>query len=387
MAMVPTTRPVMKRGMRSDMARTTRRVMTRVMPSPAMVPTTRQAIAERDEKTAQDPGITEEEPAMFAAALIVFRESLEAALFVGIVAAATRELAGRARWLAAGVAIGVLGAILLALSALHVGELLDGIDQDLVHIALLSVALTMLVWHCIGAGVHARQRGDEARELGASVRQGQRAPWALLIAVALAVLREGAETVLFVVGALTGSGRVLPAEIAWACALGVFFSVEAGILLYNGLSRLPTRHIFAATNALIAILAGSIASQLVKSLAQVGFLAQGTAPLWDTSAALPQDSAPGMLLHALIGYDARPSAAQFAAYVAVLLLIYGSGRIRHRTGSRAESTAPDAVRDPRVERSGGRTAALAGEVVQEQRLPHKALPRSIQGCFEFLRAQ
>ncbi|HEY8708623.1 MAG TPA: iron permease, partial [Burkholderiaceae bacterium] len=36
---------------------------------------------------------------MFTAALIVFRESLEAALFIGIVAAATRGVAGRARWL------------------------------------------------------------------------------------------------------------------------------------------------------------------------------------------------------------------------------------------------------------------------------------------------
>src|SRR3954462_12686729 len=83
--------------------------------------------------------------AMFAAALIVFRESLEAALFVGIVAAATRELAGRARWLAGGVGIGVLGAILLALSAHTIGELFDGVGQDLVNIVVLSVALTMLL--------------------------------------------------------------------------------------------------------------------------------------------------------------------------------------------------------------------------------------------------
>ena len=37
---------------------------------------------------------------MFTTALIVFRESLEAALLIGIVAAATRGLAGRSRWLA-----------------------------------------------------------------------------------------------------------------------------------------------------------------------------------------------------------------------------------------------------------------------------------------------
>jgi high-affinity iron transporter len=35
---------------------------------------------------------------MFAAALIVFRETLEAALFVGIIAAATKQLPQRGRW-------------------------------------------------------------------------------------------------------------------------------------------------------------------------------------------------------------------------------------------------------------------------------------------------
>ena len=70
---------------------------------------------------------------MFAAALIVFRESLEAALFVGIVAAATRGLMGRGRWLGAGVGIGVLGAMILAALAPHVSEWFDGLGQDMVN--------------------------------------------------------------------------------------------------------------------------------------------------------------------------------------------------------------------------------------------------------------
>lgn len=267
---------------------------------------------------------------MFAAALIVFRESLEAALFVGIVAAATRQLVGRGRWLAGGVGIGVLGAMLLALSANFVSALFDGIGQDLVNIAVLSVALAMLLWHCIWVSAHSREMAMEARQLGVSVQQGQRAPWALLTAVALAVLREGAETVLFVGGILTGSGSVPWGEVFMACAVGVLLGVGAGVVIYGGLSRLPTKHVFATTNFLIAILAGSIASQLVKSLAQAGFIERGTAPLWDTSAALSPDSAVGTLLHALMGYDARPSAAQLVSYVAVLLLIYAGTRLMRR---------------------------------------------------------
>ena len=38
--------------------------------------------------------------------------------------------------------------------------------------------------------------------------------------------------------------------------------------------------------------------------------------------ALPPNSAVGILLHALVGYDARPSAAQLACYLGVLALIY-----------------------------------------------------------------
>lgn len=268
---------------------------------------------------------------MFATALIVFRESLEAALFVGIVAAATRELAGRARWLAGGVGMGVLGAILLALSAHEVSNLFDGIGQDVVNIAVLSVALVMLLWHCIWVSPHAREMVAEARQLGMSVQQGRRTPWALLVAVALAVLREGAETVLFVSGALTGPSTAQPLQVFIACTIGLLLGVGAGAAIYGGLARLPTKQVFATTNVLIAILAGSIASQLVKSLAQAGLLERGTAPLWDTSAALSPDSALGTLLHALAGYDARPSAAQIASYVAVLLVIYAGTRFMRRT--------------------------------------------------------
>jgi high-affinity iron transporter len=267
---------------------------------------------------------------MFAAALIVFRESLEAALFVGIVAAATRQLAGRGRWLAGGVGIGVFGAVVLALSAQQISERFEGTGQDLVNIAVLSVALTMLLWHCIWVSAHSREMVQQARLLGTSVQHGQRTPWALVVAVALAVLREGAETVLFVGGALTGGGAVQTGEVAVSCAIGVFLGVGAGLVIYGGLSRLPTRHVFAATNALIAILAGSIASQLVKALAQAGFLEQGTTPLWDTSAVLAPDSGLGTLLHALMGYDARPSGAQIASYVGVLLLIYAGTRMMRR---------------------------------------------------------
>lgn len=267
---------------------------------------------------------------MFSAALIVFRESLEAALFVGIVAAATRQVAGRTPWLSAGVGVGVLGALALALMAERISGWFDGIGQDVVNIAVLSLALVMLLWHCIWVSTQGKDMAREAHQFGASV-DGAR-PWALLVAVALAVLREGAETVLFVAGSVSGAGAGTGSmEAVWlSCAVGLALGASVGVLIYAGLARVPTRHLFAVTNLLIALLAGSIASQLARALAQAGFIEHLSGPLWDSSPWLAVDSALGTVLHALVGYDAQPSGAQLLAYVGVLVLIHFGTRLMVR---------------------------------------------------------
>jgi len=263
---------------------------------------------------------------MFTTVLIVFRESLEAALLVGVVAAATRGLAGRGRWLAVGIAAGVAGAVLLAMMAGRLSGWFDGLGQDAVNIGVLALALSMLLWHCIWVSTHTRQMVIDAKSLGHSVQQGRRTPWALLAVVALAVLREGAETVLFVAGSLTSSSTPTATLIA-AVLAGIGLGATVGALIYTGLTQVPTRHVFSVTNVLIALLAASLASQLVRALAQAGLLQAWTAPVWDSTSLLAQDSATGTFMHALVGYEARPSLAQLLAYLTVLAMIYAGTRL------------------------------------------------------------
>ena len=265
---------------------------------------------------------------MFGTALIVFRETLEAALFVGIVAAATRGMAARGRWLGGGVVIGVLGALLLALLAERIAEFADGLGQDLVNVAILTMALAMLVWHGLWGQRHARAAAYHAQQLGSTVRDGARTPAVLALACALAVLREGAEMVLFVIG-VAGADRN-PAQPAPLLGVGAGLAggVAVGALIYFGLSRVPARRLFTVTQALIVLLTAAIASQLARALAQAGLVQAWTIPLWDSSAWLAPDSAPGTALHALVGYDARPSGLQLLFYVGTLaLLILGSRRL------------------------------------------------------------
>jgi len=264
---------------------------------------------------------------LFPTALIVFRETLEAALFIGIVAAAAQGLPGLRQLLAAGVGAGALGAVVLALLAERISGWFEGLGQDIVTIAVLGLALLLLLWHCIWVSTHTREMVAEARQLGEGVRGGSRRLWALPGVVALAVLREGAETVLFVGGSVTGNGGVQTLGVLVAGLAGLAAGAAVGVALYAGLRRIPAKRIFSVTNVLVALLAGSIASQLVRTIAQAGFIESGGSPLWDSSSLIAPDSLPGAVLHGLVGYDARPSVAQAVAYVAVLGLIFVGTRL------------------------------------------------------------
>lgn len=118
-----------------------------------------------------------------------------------------------------------------------------------------------------------------------------------------------------------------PATVLSAVAMGIMAGALLGLGMYAGLSRIPTQRVFYVTNLLMALLAGSLASQLARALAQAGFIETWAGPMWDSSPWLPLDSALGALLHALIGYDAQPSAAQLAAYLGALAFIFVGTRL------------------------------------------------------------
>ncbi|MES2191590.1 MAG: FTR1 family protein [Pseudomonadota bacterium] len=277
---------------------------------------------------------------MFATAIIVFRETLEAALFVGIMAAATRGLAGRGRWLTIGVLAGSAGALALAAAAEQISVLADGVGQDLVNAGILMVALAMLTWHCVWVSNQGAKAAAEARALGTSFKEGKRAPWALMIVVALSVLREGAETVLFVAGYASSAGAT---GTVMGALTGVLCGSVAGALIYLGLSRIPVQRMFAVTNTLILLLAASIASQLARALSQAGLISAWGQPVWNTSSLLRVDSPFGTLAHALVGYEAQPTGLQLAFYVLALVAIVTGSRWVRRVQARRRMRVPTQV--------------------------------------------
>lgn len=257
---------------------------------------------------------------MFAAALIVFRESLEASLIISIMIAATRGIPSRGRWILAGILAGLGGATLLASSMELISNMASGMGQELFNAGILILAVGMLAWHNIWMSVHGREMAAQAMNTARSINDGTRERSVILIVVALAVLREGSETVLFLYSLATSSEDGLRTTIGGGLS-GLAAGLLVGGLLYAGLLRIPLRWFFSITGILVMLLAASMASQAARFLIQADLLPSLGAPLWDTSAVLSQTTALGTLLHGLIGYDAQPAGMQIVFYVVVLVAI------------------------------------------------------------------
>jgi high-affinity iron transporter len=257
---------------------------------------------------------------MLATALIVFREVLEAALVVGIVLAASQGVKRHGLWVAAGIAAGVAGSIVVAGFADGIANALSGIGQELFNAAVLFTAVAMLGWHNIWMGRHGRELAVAAGDVGKLVLSGARPLYALAVVVGLAVLREGSELVLFLYS-IAAANRTTAADFAGGTALGLAGGMAAGAALYLGLLRIPLRQLFSVTSWMILLLAAGMAAQGAAFLEQGDVLPALGNNVWDTSFLLADDSVLGRVLHALVGYVASPDGIQILFYVATLVVI------------------------------------------------------------------
>lgn len=257
---------------------------------------------------------------MLGAALIVFRESLEAALIIGVMAAATQGVAWRGRWIAGGLLAGLAGSALVASSMGAISNMASGVGQELFNAGVLTLAVGMLAWHNIWMAHHGRAIAARAQDAARAIQAGTREGSVILLVVALAVMREGSETVLFLYGLASGADEGLRATL-WGALAGVGAGTLVGGLLYLGLLRIPLRWFFSVTGVLVLLLAASMASQVARSLIQADLIPSLGAPVWDSSSLLSQSSPMGTLLHGLVGYDAQPAGAQLLFYVVALLAI------------------------------------------------------------------
>lgn len=257
---------------------------------------------------------------MLPTLIIVFREMLEAGLILGIALAVTNGIPGARRWIAFGAAAGIAGSLVIAASTSAIASAFEGVGQELFNASALGLAALMLGWHNIWMARHGKELAGELKSTANAIESGLRDAGVLAVVVGVAVLREGAEVVLFLYG-LASTGATTPGGIAAGLAGGLVAGGAVSALLYYGLLRIPVRYLFTATGVLITLLAAGMAAQAMTFLQQAGYFEAFTAEVWDTSGWLSQSGFVGNLLHILVGYIDRPTVAELVVWVLVAATI------------------------------------------------------------------
>lgn len=168
-----------------------------------------------------------------SAFLIALREGAEAAVFVALLFTYLRVLgrADRDRWIWGGVAAAAaVSAGVGAVLSVTLGSL-EGRAEEIVEGAVALLAVAVLTWAVLWMAAHSgAMRSRLAGQVESAVRGG--GGWGLALVAFVAVVREGLETVLFLI-ASAGSGL---GQLVGGLA-GLVAAAALGLLVFRGARR------------------------------------------------------------------------------------------------------------------------------------------------------
>jgi high-affinity iron transporter len=249
--------------------------------------------------------------------LITWRETLEAALIVGILLTylgRSGQVAGR-RWVWLGAGAALLAALGCAVLSDDAISLLDADHQELLQAGVLFLAVGVLSWMIVWMSRNSRAiRGDLQRRADAALAAGRL--FGLATIAFVAVFREGLETVLFLWGVVAQRSTGSPvAPVVAGGLLGAALAIATAWLFFGGFRFLSLPTFFRLTGVLLLLVAAGLLTAGVNKLIGLGMLPPLVPQLWNTSWLVRDGSPLGAVLSALVGYRSRPSLLEVLAFV------------------------------------------------------------------------
>jgi len=257
------------------------------------------------------------------------REGVEAALIVAIILAYLDRTGNRRHfqrvWIGVGAAIALSVAIGVVLWA-TIGGLPEPSEQVFEAAAMIlaaGVVTWMLFWM-------RRMAANMRSELQAAVDRSltDASVWGLTILAFAAVVREGIETSLFLLGQVAAASSAAGGSLAvlLGALIGLLFAIGIGYGFYRGAHVLNLRLFFRWTGVALIFIAAGLLSHAVHELVEIGVITFGTDTAFDLSAILPHEGEGfaaliGSLLRAMFGYTSQPEWITFLTWLGYILVV------------------------------------------------------------------
>jgi high-affinity iron transporter len=250
------------------------------------------------------------------------REGVEAALIVSIILAYLAKTGNRAQfskiYLGTGAAI-LLSALLGSVLFQTTGGLAEPYEQ-LFEATTMLVAAAVVTWMLFWMRRQARSvKGELQAAVDRVLDNGSGTGLAVLAFTA--VIREGVETSLFLVGQATSAAADAGFVLVGAL-IGLGIAALLGVGFYHGSRRLDLARFFRWTGIVLVFIAAGLLSHAVHELIEIGVITFGTQTLVDVSAVLPHEgNLVGEFLRALFGYTSIPEVTTFIVWISYIVVV------------------------------------------------------------------
>jgi high-affinity iron transporter len=279
--------------------------------------------------------------------IITLREGVEATLVAGIVLAILAKAQQRQlfKWVYLGAIAGVLlssifGALAQAIIGGFSGQIYY-LTKGVFSVAAIVMLSWMLLWMTQQAKLLKKTIENNVNH---ALTNSEKAGWSIFTLIAVAVLREGAEIVLFIAGSFNvDSAQVGLAQYspALGCILGIVGALLIGVAIFKFGAKVNIRLFFQILGTVLLLIVSGLvmtalsALDLANTVDKVLDPATGAyqflnppqkiiswfslgAQVTDTSAILPQGKFPGIILSTMFGYSDKLYALQVVSYVVFL---------------------------------------------------------------------
>ena len=256
--------------------------------------------------------------------LVVFRETLEAVLIIGILLTYLKKTNQSSLipriWQGVGTALilSIFLSILIQYIAGGFSGQSEKIFEGVIMILAACVLGSMIIWMARNTNI-AKELEGQAQS---AIQKGERVALGIFLVAFIAVFREGVETVLFLYGIMLNQGGLsLLSSIAGAviaCSLGYIIFIQG--------QKVPLKTFFNVSSILLIFVAAGMMAYGTHELESAGLIAD-TGRMWDVNPQkLPDGTYPvlhdkgsiGSILKGLFGWNGDPSYLEVGVWLATL---------------------------------------------------------------------
>lgn len=254
---------------------------------------------------------------MLATFFLMLREGLEAALIVGIVSAYLVKIGRRdalpkvAAGVAAAIGLSIAIGLIVTLTIEELPEVVQATAEALAALVAVMVLTWMLFWM--------RRQGRALKgelERGVDTALSDGGTLALVTLAFVSVIREGVETVLFLVPVLSFNGSGIDTLLGGV--LGLATAIAVGWAIFIAGRRVNLRRFFTVTGTILIFVAAGLVAFAIHELGEAGLFANA-GRAFDLTGVLSDTSPLGSVLRGLFGYRSEPTPLELLGYLAYLV--------------------------------------------------------------------